>query len=59
MSETLLTRYGASKYLGIAVTTFHRHVRPHIPNYGKPYAPRFKAEDIDAWMQTKKVSPKR
>lgn len=47
----LLTRYGASRYLGMSITGFDRYVRPHIPNHGKPGAPRFKASDIDAWKK--------
>ncbi len=58
MSETLLTRYGAAKYMGMSITWFARHIRPHIPNHGKPQAPRFKKEDIDAYVETKRVPPK-
>lgn len=54
----VLTKTEAAAYLGCSVPTFDLHVRPHIANISEHSHPRFRSEDVEAWIMAQRVPPK-
>jgi excisionase family DNA binding protein len=46
----LFTRAEAAKFLGVSVTTFDQHVRRQLPELKVGRLPRFRSEDLEAWL---------
>jgi hypothetical protein len=51
----LLTRQGAARYLGLGLRTFQRHVRPHVPAIRVGSRPMYQQEDLERWVDERKV----
>lgn len=55
---SMLTIDEASAYLGMSRSSFERHVQPHVPVvHLTPRKPRYKTEDLDAWLATPIILP--
>src|SRR5437868_1028807 len=51
---SMLTIAEAAVYLGMSRSSFERHVQPHVPVVLlTPRKPRYKTEDLDAWLWTR------
>jgi len=53
----LLSREDAAGLLGVSRRTFDRHVSPHLPRVQIGTLIRYHREDLDAWLERKKVGP--
>jgi excisionase family DNA binding protein len=51
-----LTRQQAAARVGCSLRHFDSHVRPSLPSHPVGRGVRFKAEEVDAWLDTQKVS---
>jgi hypothetical protein len=56
--KEILSKTEAAVWLGVSVSTFDRHVRPHLKDHSEHSRPRFKMDEIEAWMETQRVPPK-
>jgi excisionase family DNA binding protein len=57
--KELLNYEGAAQYLGLSPLTLRRYVSYRLVPYLKlgPSAVRFIAEDLDRWLESRKVEP--
>lgn len=54
-TETWLTRRQAAERLGCSSRKFDVDVRPHVPAYPVGRTTRFKAQEIDAWLEAQRA----
>jgi excisionase family DNA binding protein len=59
IGKELLNYMGAAEYLGLSPLTLRRYVSRRLVPYLKlgPSAVRFTPEDLDHWLESRKVNP--
>ena len=57
MSRILVTRQEAARLLGVSVSTFKRHVEPHVRYVQAGARPMFLVRELEEWAEGRAVAP--